>query len=49
MAKARKKSETRWTDGLDKSEVDAALEDAIVDAYGEGERPLPVALGSNRQ
>jgi hypothetical protein len=39
MAKTGKKSKTRlWTDGLDKTEVHEALENATVDAHDEGER-----------
>jgi hypothetical protein len=39
MAKAGKKSKTSlWTDGLDKTGVREALEDATVDAYDEYEK-----------
>jgi hypothetical protein len=39
MAKAGKKTKTQfWTDGLDKADVEQALEDATVDAYGDDEQ-----------
>ncbi len=39
MAKAGKKSKTNhWTDRLDKAEVDEAMDEATVDAYGEEEQ-----------
>lgn len=39
MAKSGKKSSTvRWTDGLDETEVEEALENATVDANGEDEQ-----------
>ncbi len=39
MAKSGKKAKADlWTDGLDKAEVEQALEDATVDSNGEDER-----------
>ena len=39
MAKSGKRAKTQlWTDGLDKADVEQALEDATVDAYGDEEQ-----------